>query len=205
MPTIERVVAFCRTPERLAAFCKETGAEPAETANEAAAQEIVVTVTTSRDPVLRGDWLQPGRARLRRRREHPPRPRARRRRDPERAAFVCCDSIEQARIESGDLIEPVEHGTLDWLEVHELPEVVGGEVAGRQNDDDIVVFKSNGIAAWDVAAAAATLDRALPRRRGPRALAELGTHGGDGRLAERVDHVRACRAAAPAARACTGS
>jgi ornithine cyclodeaminase/alanine dehydrogenase-like protein (mu-crystallin family) len=160
VPTIERVVAFCRTPERLAAFCAETGAEAAETANEAAAQEIVVTVTTSRDPVLRGDWLHPGAlvcavgANTRRAREL----------DNvaiQRAAFVCCDSIEQARIESGDLIEPVEHGTLDWLEVHELQEVVGGEVAGRQTDSDIVVFKSNGLAAWDVAAAAATLDRAF--------------------------------------------
>jgi len=35
--------------------------------------------------------------------------------------------------------------------VHELHEVVAGEVAGRQSDDDIVVFKSNGLAAWDVA------------------------------------------------------
>jgi ornithine cyclodeaminase/alanine dehydrogenase-like protein (mu-crystallin family) len=76
---------------------------------------------------------------------------------------VCCDSLEQARVESGDLIEPVERGVLDWLEVHELHEVVAGQVAGRQADDDIVVFKSNGIAAWDVAAAAAVLERARER------------------------------------------
>ena len=37
------------------------------------------------------------------------------------------------------------------LEVHELHEVVAGEIPGRQSDDDIVVFKSNGLAAWDVA------------------------------------------------------
>jgi ornithine cyclodeaminase/alanine dehydrogenase-like protein (mu-crystallin family) len=42
-------------------------------------------------------------------------------------------------------------GVLDWLEVHELHEVVAGAIAGRQSDDDIVVFKSNGLAAWDVA------------------------------------------------------
>jgi len=29
--------------------------------------------------------------------------------------------------------------------------VVAGEIAGRQSDEDIVVFKSNGLAAWDVA------------------------------------------------------
>jgi ornithine cyclodeaminase/alanine dehydrogenase-like protein (mu-crystallin family) len=49
---------------------------------------------------------------------------------------------------------------LDWLEVHELQEVVSGELPGRQADDDIVLFKSNGIAAWDVAIGAAAIERA---------------------------------------------
>jgi ornithine cyclodeaminase/alanine dehydrogenase-like protein (mu-crystallin family) len=44
--------------------------------------------------------------------------------------------------------------------VHELQEVVAGEVAGRQTDEDVVVFKSNGLAAWDVAVAATVLERA---------------------------------------------
>ena len=76
------------------------------------------------------------------------------------ASLVCCDSLAQARIESADLIEPVERGVLDWLEVHELQEVVAGELPGRQSPDDIIVFKSNGIAAWDVAIAAAAVVRA---------------------------------------------
>ena len=82
----------------------------------------------------------------------------------ERAVFVCCDSLEQARMESADLSEPVEHGVLDWLEVHELQEVVAGEVSGRASDTDIVVFKSNGLAAWDLAAAARVVE--LARERG---------------------------------------
>jgi ornithine cyclodeaminase/alanine dehydrogenase-like protein (mu-crystallin family) len=82
----------------------------------------------------------------------------------ERATFVCCDSLEQARLESGDLVEPVAAGVLDWLEVHELHEVVSGEVAGRQTPEDVVVFKSNGLAAWDVAAGAEALR--LARERG---------------------------------------
>jgi ornithine cyclodeaminase len=52
---------------------------------------------------------------------------------------------------------------LDWLEVHELQEVVAGEIPGRQSDADIVVFKSNGLAAWDVALAAELLARARER------------------------------------------
>ena len=49
---------------------------------------------------------------------------------------------------------------LDWLEVHELAEVVAGGVEGRHAADDIVVFKSNGLAAWDVAIGAEALARA---------------------------------------------
>ena len=52
---------------------------------------------------------------------------------------------------------------LDWLEVHELQEVVAGEVPGRESDDDVVVFKSNGLAAWDVAIAAELVRRARER------------------------------------------
>jgi alanine dehydrogenase len=159
VPAVERVVAYCRTPERLAGFCERVGAEPAETNSEAAAQDIVVTITSSRDPVLRGEWLRPGAlvaaagANVASKRELDNAVLA-------RASFVCCDWIEQARLESGDLIEPIEAGVLDWLEVHELHEVVRGEVAGRQSDDDIVVFKSNGLAAWDVAVGAAAVERA---------------------------------------------
>ena len=52
---------------------------------------------------------------------------------------------------------------LDWLEVHELQEVIAGELPGRQADDDIVLFKSNGLAAWDVAIGAVALERARER------------------------------------------
>jgi alanine dehydrogenase len=159
LPSLERVVAYCRTPERLAAFCERMDAEPGESHRDAGSQDVVVTITSSRDPVLRGEWLPPGAlviaagANVASRREL----------DNtvlERATFVCCDLVEQARLESGDLIEPVQAGVLDWLEVHELHEVVSGEVAGRQSDADVVVFKSNGLAAWDVALAGEALRRA---------------------------------------------
>jgi len=162
VPSIEQVVAYCRTPERLDAFCERVGAEAAESHREAGAQDVVVTITSSRDPVLRGEWLRPGAlvaaagANVVSRREL----------DNavlERATFVCCDSLEQARLESGDLVEPVAAGVLDWLEVHELHEVVSGEVAGRQSDEDVVVFKSNGLAAWDVALGAEAVRRAQER------------------------------------------
>jgi alanine dehydrogenase len=162
VPSLERVVAYCRTPERLRDFCERTGAEPGESHRDPGECDVVVTVTTSPDPVLRGEWLRAGAlvcavgANDGRRREL----------DNvvvERASFVCCDSVEDARLESADLIEPVAGGVLDWLEVHELQEVVAGEIPGRQSDDDVVLFKSNGLAAWDVAVAAAVVEQARAR------------------------------------------
>jgi alanine dehydrogenase len=162
LPAVERVVAYCRTERNLRAFCKLVGAEAGESHRDAAEQDVVVTITTSRDPVLRGEWLQPGALVCAAGANNP----AARELDNvvlERATLVCCDSLEQARIESADLIEPVERGVLDWLEVHELQEVVAGELPGRLSPDDIIVFKSNGIAAWDVAVAAAAVERARER------------------------------------------
>jgi alanine dehydrogenase len=167
LPGIERVVAYCRTPERLAEFCQETGAQAGESHRDPAGCDVVVTVTTSRDPVLRGEWLRDGTLVCAVGANYP----SARELDNvvlERAAFVCCDSREQAGLESGDLIEPVEAGVLDWLEVHELQEVVAGELEGRQSDDDIIVFKSNGIAAWDVAIGAVALDKARKKKVGRR-------------------------------------
>jgi ornithine cyclodeaminase/alanine dehydrogenase-like protein (mu-crystallin family) len=159
VPTLERVKVFARDTERLRAFCRQHRCEPAESHREAAEADIVVTITTAKDPVLRGEWLREGTL-VCAAGANDPRRRELDNAVLERAAFVCCDWKEQARIESGDLIEPVENGVLDWLEVHELAEVVAGETPGRQADDDFVVFKSNGLAAWDVAAAAATVRRA---------------------------------------------
>jgi len=162
VPAIERVVVYCRTERNLLAFCKRIDAEPAESNREAAQQDLVVTITTSRDPVLRGEWLRPGALVCA---VGANRPAARELDNVvlERASFVCCDWKEQARIESADLIEPIQQGVLDWLEVHELHEVVAGELPGRQSPDDIVLFKSNGIASWDVAVAADVVERARDR------------------------------------------
>jgi ornithine cyclodeaminase/alanine dehydrogenase-like protein (mu-crystallin family) len=162
LPAIEDIVVYSRTPERREEFAARLGIEAVESGQEAAENDVVVTITTSRDPVLRGDWLRPGTLVCA---AGANRPQARELDNAvlQRAAFVCCDSVDDARIESGDLIEPVGQGVLDWLEVHELAEVVAGRVQGRQSPEDVVVFKSNGIAAWDVAIGALAVERARER------------------------------------------
>jgi ornithine cyclodeaminase/alanine dehydrogenase len=159
LPTLERVVVFGRDEERMSAFCARHGCEPADSPRAAGLCDVVVTVTTSREPVLHGEWLRDGALVCA---VGASEPDARELDDAvlQRAAFVCCDSREQSKRESGDLIDPVAHGILDWRDVHELQEVVAGELAGRSGDDDVVVFKSNGIAAWDLAAAARVVELA---------------------------------------------
>lgn len=159
VPAIERVVVYCRNEERLAAFCAEHDCEPAAASRDAGACDVVVTVTTSKEPVLHGEWLVPGALVCAVGANDP----AARELDDavlERAAFVCCDSREQAKRESGDLIDPVGSGVLDWHDVHELQDVVSGELPGRHGENEIVLFKSNGIAAWDLAAAARVVELA---------------------------------------------
>ena len=162
VPSIERVVVSSRTRERAAAFAERHGAEVADGPAEAGACDVVVTATSSRDPVLRGDWLSEG-ALVCAIGANVPTARELDSQVIARATLVCCDSLEDARLESGDLIEPVAAGQLDWLEVQELHSIVAGELPGRQRDDDVIVFKSNGIAPWDVALAHEVVRRARER------------------------------------------
>ena len=109
LPAIDDVAVYCRDPERREQFARKVGASAAETHREAAEQDIVVTITTSKDPVLRGEWLRPGALICAAGANVP----SRRELDNavlERAAFVCCDSKDNAELESGDLIEPVARG-----------------------------------------------------------------------------------------------
>jgi alanine dehydrogenase len=160
VPTVERVVAYCRTAERLEAFCDETSAVPASDPAEPTGQEIVVSITSASGPVVAGDRLQPGSLVCA---AGANRPGARELDDRVilRASRIFCDTIETARSEATDLADPVERGLLRWEDVTELSEVVGGRHEGRLSDDEIIVFKSNGLAAWDLAIAVAAVEHAL--------------------------------------------
>ncbi len=158
LPRLGQVLVHCRDDARRAAFCREHGCEEA-TGREAGGCDVVVTATTSTEPVLLGEWLRPGALVCAVGANEP----ASRELDDavlERAAFVCTDARAQAQLEAGDLIVPVERGVLNWPAVHELQDVVVSALAGRTSDDDIMVFKSNGLAAWDLAAAARVVELA---------------------------------------------
>jgi ornithine cyclodeaminase/alanine dehydrogenase-like protein (mu-crystallin family) len=71
-----------------------------------------------------------------------------------KSSFIAVDSIDQAKIEAGELVTAVEKGVLTWERVNELRRVVVGQMPGRTGEEQITLFKSLGIAIEDVATAA---------------------------------------------------
>ena len=67
--------------------------------------------------------------------------------------LIVTDSVEQARLECGDLVAALEQGVVTWDAVYELGEVVAGKWPGRQRQDDVTLFESQGVAMEDVAVA----------------------------------------------------
>lgn len=169
---ISEARVFGRDVARRRNFCQEmsqrlqVAVEPAESAEAAVRPaDIVITATTSSQPVVLGDWLRPGThinavgANMSSRRELDDVAIA-------RAGLIAVDSLEQSREESGDLIQGLERSPARWAEVRELHEIVSGTRRGRNSDDEITLFKSNGIAIWDVAAAGYVYRQALAKGRG---------------------------------------
>ena len=160
LDALRRVRAFrhVRTwsPHRAAAFAaSHEGVIAAETA-EAATQgaDVIVTVTTAREPILRGDWLRPGTLVVA---VGAPRPDWRELDDTLVAASrLVVDSRAAAEAESGDIIRGIELGNVIAAE---LGEVIAGTAPGHEDATAIVVFKSLGLAVEDVAAAELVLRR----------------------------------------------
>jgi alanine dehydrogenase len=164
------VLAYGRDEARRVAFAQEMTARigvpvrPAASADEAVREaDIVVTMTTARDPVLRGAWLRAGThvnaagSNWANRREVDDA-------TVERSAVVAVDSLEQAQLEAGDLVLPAAAGRFDWARAVELGTILDGKVAGRPSPEAITLFKSVGVALEDVATAG--LVYALARERG---------------------------------------
>jgi ornithine cyclodeaminase/alanine dehydrogenase-like protein (mu-crystallin family) len=163
---------FGRDEKRRQGFCREMQArlgfpvEPAASTEEAVRfGEIVVTATSAREPVVLGEWLQPGThlnaigANMANRRELDELALA-------RASVIAVDSLEQAQEEAGDLIQGFAKLGRGWESVVELSSVMSDSSPGRGSQDEITIFKSSGIALWDVAVAAYVYQQALQKEKG---------------------------------------
>ncbi|MGH2495401.1 MAG: ornithine cyclodeaminase family protein [Ktedonobacteraceae bacterium] len=124
-------------------------ASPREAIEEA---DIVITATASSTPVFPGDWLKAGchinaiGSNWASRRELDLA-------TLQRCDRIVTDSCEQARLEAGDLIIPADEGLFDWNDVHELSDLIEGNVPHRQSAGEITLYKGVGIALEDIATA----------------------------------------------------
>lgn len=169
---IKHVSVFSRTAEKTKQFCTDMASvcgcsvEPVAKAEDAARnKDIVITATTSSDPVLFGDWLSDGThmnvvgsnfiskveidaAAIK------------------RTKLITVDSKEQARLEAGDFHAAITAGAFKWSEVKEIGQVIAGHTPGRASASDITLFKSVGIAIEDVATAAKVVAKAKEQKIG---------------------------------------
>jgi alanine dehydrogenase len=156
---LDAVYVYGRDAQRRNQFCEEMSERlsihvyPKESAAEAVrSAEIICTATTSAQPVLNGEDLAPG--------VHINAIGANHAHKQEldaaavaKANLIFVDSLAQSQMEAGDLIIPFAKQPQRWSEVHELSELIGGKLPGRASDGQTTLFKSNGIASWDLAVA----------------------------------------------------
>jgi ornithine cyclodeaminase/alanine dehydrogenase-like protein (mu-crystallin family) len=156
---LESVRAYGRDPERREKFAKEMTKRlgvPVTAAGSASAAvrgaDIICTATTASQPIVSGADLSNGAhinaigANHAHKREL----------DDEAVAsadVIVADSVEQSRQEAGDLIIAFKGDEVCWTGVKKLSDVVAAKTSGRTSDGEVTLFKSNGIASWDLAVA----------------------------------------------------
>ncbi len=124
--------------------------------------DVVCAATTTKEPVILADWLEPGMH------VNSVGANAPVKREVEAAAFSRCrvvlDFRDQVLGEAGDLMAAIRDGAFREDQLHaELGDVVTGRVAGRSSPDDITLFKSVGVAIEDVACAAFVYEESVKR------------------------------------------
>ena len=134
--------------------------EAVETAEECVAgADVVIVITSAREPALLGEWLSPGAHINAAGGNH----WMRREIDEEavlRSEVIVVDDLDQAKIECGDLLWLEPRGSFRWDMAKELQDLVSGQVNGRPSADSITLFESMGLALEDIAAAQLVYNKA---------------------------------------------
>ena len=153
----ERIRGWSRTPGRVAEL---DGVEEVESAEDAVrGADVIVTATTSAEPVVRRAWLKEG-AHVNAVGSSIP---STRELDSETvaAAALFADRRESLVNEAGDYLMPLREGAIGPEHVRgELGEVLIGAIVGRRDDAELTVFKSLGLAVEDMAAVEHVVRRA---------------------------------------------
>ncbi len=162
---IRELRVFGRDERRREAFARDRqeelglrtiAAHSAEAAVRGA--DVVVTMTTSAEPVLEAAWVEPRALVIAAGSNYPTRAEI-----PadlvERARTVVVDQLAAAQLESGDLLKAEAAGKFDWDRATELASVIVGKWTAPA-ERGITLFESHGLAIWDLAAASVVLPAA---------------------------------------------
>lgn len=159
---IEQVRVWSRKAERAAAFAAACSADfgvpvVAVATAEAAVRDsdILITATYAKEPVLASEWVKAG-AHVNAMGSNQP---AKREIPAElvfRSSLIAVDSVEQARMEAGDLLLAFDEE--DWRNPR-LVELQDLSAATVRYEGDVTLFKSVGLGVEDVAAAAYIFER----------------------------------------------
>lgn len=173
--SVDEVRVYSPTPARRQEFAQRMSERlqipivPVDSAAQAIAPaDLVLASTNASTPVLDGAWLKPG--------SHvtsivnSDRKIPRRELDNEtfqRAALVGLGSIEQSKQDhAADIFEALEARALSWERVCEIGDVIIGKYPGRSDDQQITVYKNNGLAIEFIALAWKVCQLALQHRAG---------------------------------------
>lgn len=124
---------------------------PVSSGEEAADADIIATITSSQEPVLLGEWLQSGTH------INAAGNNSWLKREIDTRAITACgivavDDVEQAKFECGELMRAAEVGRFSWDLAVPIHDIVGGRMSGRDNDEQVTLFESQGLALEDIAA-----------------------------------------------------
>ena len=163
---LKRAFVYSRHEERRISFAERMSEQleievvPVDRPQEAAEDlPIVITATTSREPVFDGNGLAEGTLvcavgsnSLKRAEIDSTVIRL--------ADNIVCDSVVACQAEAGDFVDALEKGIFDWRRAVDLADVITGQAVGRNTPESITLFKSVGLAVEDVALGAVVLQRA---------------------------------------------
>lgn len=169
---LEKIVIWSPTPERAQAL---KSAQPdavrhmieiADSAEQAVAgADIVCTTTSAAEPILKYRWLKPG-AHVNLLGSSVPFTAEVDIETVSRSRFFV-DHKETVRAQGGEYLRAIKVAAIndDHIEA-EVGEVLLGQNPGRRSNDEITVYKSVGIVAYDLAAAALVYEQAIARNIG---------------------------------------
>jgi alanine dehydrogenase len=151
---IEEIHAWSRNPDTLSKYKADIESEfgiPVITANskkEAVEQaDILITTTRGKGSLVEADWVKPGTHIVAIGTDQ----QGKQELDPEifRNAKVVVDSIAQC-IEKGETQHPLNKNIMSKDDIHaEIGEILLGKKPGRENDEEVTIFDSTGMAIQD--------------------------------------------------------